>query len=152
MRQKPSTDLQPPSATYEVFRLSCDIPACVNPNWTTTDLRKLFTSRPRRAPSGKHSSSPSFETASAAPAVQAAFSSGATVLAKWISSWTPADASNCFEAKWTELSDLGDTVNLDFVRKVIGKPRVTGGGVVSRTPNGFPLPNGFRALPVNELV
>jgi len=56
-----------------------------------------------------------------------------------------------FEAKWTELPDLGDTVNLDFVRNVIGKPRVTAGGVVSRTPNGFPFANGFRALPVTEL-
>src|ERR1700731_594309 len=56
-----------------------------------------------------------------------------------------------FEAKWTELPDLGDTVNLDFVRNVIGKSRVTAGGVVSRTPNSFPLPNGFRALPVTEL-
>src|SRR5580692_2251365 len=56
-----------------------------------------------------------------------------------------------FEAKWTELPDLGDTVNLDFVRNVIGKSRVTAGGVVSRTPNSFPLPNGFRAMPVTEL-
>ena len=56
-----------------------------------------------------------------------------------------------FEAKWTELPDLGDTVNLDFVRNVIGKSRVTAGGVVSRTPNSFPFSNGFRALPVTEL-
>jgi hypothetical protein len=38
-----------------------------------------------------------------------------------------------FEAKWMELPDLSDTVNLDFVRNVIGKARVTAGGVVSRT-------------------
>jgi predicted AAA+ superfamily ATPase len=56
-----------------------------------------------------------------------------------------------FEAKWTEIPDLGDTVNLDFVRNLIGKSRVTAGGVVSRTPNGFPFSNGFRALPVTEL-
>src|SRR5579859_2010492 len=56
-----------------------------------------------------------------------------------------------FEAKWTELPDLGDTVNLDFVRNVAGKSRVTAGGVVSRTRNSFPFPNGFRALPVTEL-
>jgi uncharacterized protein len=56
-----------------------------------------------------------------------------------------------FEAKWTELPDLGDTVNLEFVRNVIGKSRVIAGGVVSRTPNSFPFPNGFRALPVTEL-
>ena len=56
-----------------------------------------------------------------------------------------------FEAKWTELPDLGDTVNLDFIRNEIGKPRVAAGGVVSRTPNSFPFPNSFRALPVTEL-
>jgi predicted AAA+ superfamily ATPase len=50
-----------------------------------------------------------------------------------------------FEAKWTELLDLGDTVNLEFVQNVIGKSRVTAAGVVSRTPNSF------RALPVTEL-
>src|ERR1700678_282468 len=56
-----------------------------------------------------------------------------------------------FEAKWTELPDVGDTVNLDFVRNVVGKSRVTAAAVVCRTANGFPLPNGFRALSVNEL-
>jgi hypothetical protein len=56
-----------------------------------------------------------------------------------------------FEAKWTELPDLGDTVNLEFVRSVIGKSRVIAGGVVSRAPNSFPFPNRFRALPVTEL-
>jgi len=56
-----------------------------------------------------------------------------------------------FEAKWTEIPDLGDTVNLEFVQNVIGKSGVTAGGVVSRTPNSFPFPNGFRALPVTEL-
>lgn len=56
-----------------------------------------------------------------------------------------------FEAKWTELPDAGDTVNLDFVRNVVGKSRVTGGAVVALTPNGFPFSNGFRALPVTEL-
>ncbi len=56
-----------------------------------------------------------------------------------------------YEAKWTELPDMGDTVNLDFVRKVVGKSRVVGAAVVARAPNGFPLPNGFRALPVAEL-
>lgn len=56
-----------------------------------------------------------------------------------------------FEAKWTEIPDSGDTVNLDFVRNLIGKPQVSAGGVVSRTPNSFPFPNGFRASPVTEL-
>jgi hypothetical protein len=56
-----------------------------------------------------------------------------------------------FEAKWTELPDTGDTVNLDFVRNVVGKSKVTGGTVVARPPNSFPFSNGFRAAPVTEL-
>jgi hypothetical protein len=63
------------------------------------------------------------------------------------------DTGGClelFEVKWTELPDVGDTVNLDFVRNVVGKSRVAGGAVVCRTPNGFPLPNGFRALPPTQ--
>jgi hypothetical protein len=50
-----------------------------------------------------------------------------------------------------ELPDVGDTVNLDFVRNVVGKSRVAAGAIVCRTPNSFPLPSGFRALPVIEL-
>jgi hypothetical protein len=49
-----------------------------------------------------------------------------------------------FEAKWTELPDVGDTVNLDFVRNVVGKSRIAGVAIVCRTPNSFPLANGFR--------
>lgn len=56
-----------------------------------------------------------------------------------------------FEAKWTELPDAGDTVNLDFVRNVVGKSKVTASAVVSRTLNSFPFSNGFRATPVSEL-
>jgi hypothetical protein len=56
-----------------------------------------------------------------------------------------------FEAKWTELPAASDAVNLEFVRKVVGKSRITGGATVCRTPNSFPLGDGFRALPVTEL-
>ena len=56
-----------------------------------------------------------------------------------------------FEAKWTELASAGDAVNLVFVRDVVGKHRVIGGGVVCRAPNDYPLPNDFRALSVGEL-
>lgn len=56
-----------------------------------------------------------------------------------------------FEAKWSEVPGSGDTVNLDFVRNAVGKSRIAGGAVVCRTPNGFPLANGFRAVPVTEL-
>lgn len=55
------------------------------------------------------------------------------------------------EAKWTELPDTGDTVNLEFVRNAVGKSKVSGGAVICRAPNGFPLTNGFRVLPVTEL-
>ena len=57
-----------------------------------------------------------------------------------------------FEAKWTELPTGGDAANLDFVRKTVGRSRIASGSVVSRTPNSFPLADGFRAIPVTELV
>src|ERR1022692_1178895 len=56
-----------------------------------------------------------------------------------------------FEAKWMELPDLGDTVNLSFVRNVVGKSRIAGGTVICRTSNSFPMADGLRALPVTEL-
>ena len=49
------------------------------------------------------------------------------------------------------MPDISDAVNLDFVRDVVGKSRVTGGVLVARTTNSFPFSNGFRALPANEL-
>jgi uncharacterized protein len=57
-----------------------------------------------------------------------------------------------FEAKWAELPAKSDVVNLDVVRKVVGKAKVASATVVSRTPHGFPLVSGFRALPVSELI
>jgi len=56
-----------------------------------------------------------------------------------------------FEAKWTELPAESDVVNLDFMRKTVGKARVIRGAVVSRTPNSFPIVNGFRAQAISEL-
>ena len=56
-----------------------------------------------------------------------------------------------FEAKWTELPAESDVVNLDFMRKTLGKARVIRGAVVSRTPNSFPIVNGFRAPAISEL-
>jgi uncharacterized protein len=56
-----------------------------------------------------------------------------------------------FEAKWTEIPDAGDTVNLDSVRNLIDKSRVTAARVISRTQNSFPFSNGIRAVPVTEL-
>lgn len=56
-----------------------------------------------------------------------------------------------FEAKWSELPDAGDAVNLEFLRGLIGAARVNRGSVVGRARNGFPLPNGFRVMNVAEL-
>ncbi len=56
-----------------------------------------------------------------------------------------------FEAKWTEVPGPSDAVNLEFVRNVVGKSRIAAGAVICRTPNGYPLGNGFRAIPVTEL-
>lgn len=56
-----------------------------------------------------------------------------------------------FEAKWAEVPDASDTVNLEFVREASGKSRVASGAVVSRTPNSFMFNNRFHALPVTDL-
>jgi uncharacterized protein len=56
-----------------------------------------------------------------------------------------------FEAKWTELPANTDFVNLDFVRRILGAGKIVGGAVVCRTPNRFPLPNGFQALAVTDI-
>jgi len=56
------------------------------------------------------------------------------------------------EAKWTELPAASDAVNLAFVRHVVGKAFVSDGAIVCRTPSGYPLGNGFRAVPATELT
>lgn len=56
-----------------------------------------------------------------------------------------------FEAKWTEVPEAGDAVNLEYVRNVVGKSRIAAGAVVCRAVHSFPLADGFRALPVTEL-
>jgi predicted AAA+ superfamily ATPase len=56
-----------------------------------------------------------------------------------------------YEAKWSEVPEAGDAVNLEFVRKAIGKSRIAAGAIVCRAPHSFPLSNGFRALPVTDL-
>jgi uncharacterized protein len=57
-----------------------------------------------------------------------------------------------FEAKWAEVPAAGDAVNLDFVRNVVGKPRIAGAAVVCRTANSYPLADGVRALSVVDLA
>jgi hypothetical protein len=56
-----------------------------------------------------------------------------------------------YEAKWTELPSAADTVNLAFVRGVLGKTRAPAGGVICRARNSFPLSDGFRAVAVTDL-
>jgi len=56
------------------------------------------------------------------------------------------------EAKWTELPAASDAVNLEFVRNVVGKAFVSDGAMVCRTPSGYPLGNGFRAVSAAELT
>lgn len=56
-----------------------------------------------------------------------------------------------FEAKWSEMPSANDTVNLNFVRNVVGKSRISSGAVICRSPNSYPLGEGFRALPIPEL-
>ncbi|HKW55712.1 MAG TPA: ATP-binding protein [Candidatus Acidoferrum sp.] len=57
-----------------------------------------------------------------------------------------------FESKWTEFPDDGDAVNLDFVRKAVGKSKIRSGTVVSRTPHSFPLNNGFKAMAIADIA
>jgi predicted AAA+ superfamily ATPase len=56
-----------------------------------------------------------------------------------------------FEAKWSEVPEANDAVNLEYVRNVVGKSRISGGAVVCRAANSYPLENGFKVLPVTEL-
>jgi predicted AAA+ superfamily ATPase len=56
-----------------------------------------------------------------------------------------------YEVKWNEVPTVGDTVNLEFVRNVVGNSRVASGAVVCRASKSYPLGNGFRALPVTDL-
>ena len=56
------------------------------------------------------------------------------------------------EAKWTELPDTSDTVNLAFVREAIGRARIARSAVVCRTRNSLPLSNDVRVMGVAELA
>lgn len=56
-----------------------------------------------------------------------------------------------YEAKWTELPDAADAAGLAVFRETMARTHVAGGAVICRTPNGFLLPNGFRAMPLTDL-
>ena len=87
----------------------------------------------------------SYWRANAKEDVLVASSSGATELGKWIFVVDAGGRSELFEAKWTELPYIGDTINLDCVRNIVDKSRVAAATVVCRTANESPLPKGFRA-------
>jgi len=55
------------------------------------------------------------------------------------------------EAKWTELPDAADLVNLRFVREALGRRKVRTAGVICRAAHGFPLEDALRAVSVEEL-
>jgi uncharacterized protein len=56
-----------------------------------------------------------------------------------------------FEAKWTELPGRRDTVNLEFVRQVLGQSKVRTAAVICRASHGFPIEDGCRAMSIAEI-
>ena len=56
-----------------------------------------------------------------------------------------------FEAKWTELPDAADWANLRIARAALDRQKVRRSDVICRAAHGFPLEDGCRALPVEEL-
>jgi len=62
-----------------------------------------------------------------------------------------AQGLELLEAKWTELPSSGDASNLEYVRRATGDQRIASGSIVCRTPHGFPLGSGFRAIPLADL-
>jgi predicted AAA+ superfamily ATPase len=56
-----------------------------------------------------------------------------------------------YEAKWTELPEERDAVNLRFAGEMMGKSNVTASAVVCRAPHSYPFSDGFRALSASDL-
>jgi predicted AAA+ superfamily ATPase len=56
-----------------------------------------------------------------------------------------------FEAKWTELPQAGDGVNLSFARRALGLPAAAGTQIVCRARNAFPIADGLHAVPIADL-
>jgi predicted AAA+ superfamily ATPase len=59
---------------------------------------------------------------------------------------------NLFEAKWTELPQESDGVNLMFARDVLKRTDVSRLAVVSRASHGFPLRNGVKVMAADDLA
>ena len=56
-----------------------------------------------------------------------------------------------YEAKQTELPSNRDAVNLEFLRRIFGKSRVSGAAIVCRSASSYPLDDDLRALAVDDL-
>ena len=56
-----------------------------------------------------------------------------------------------FEAKWNEIPDVRDAVNLAFVRNILGPKAVSKAAIVCRAAHAWPLAPGVHALPAFEL-
>jgi predicted AAA+ superfamily ATPase len=57
-----------------------------------------------------------------------------------------------FEAKWTELPEASDAVNLAFVQQLMGRRKVTAASIVCRAANAYPINQSIRCLPVEDIV
>lgn len=57
-----------------------------------------------------------------------------------------------YEAKWTELPDASEAVNLEHVRRSVEGARMLSGGIVCRAPHQYPLSGRFKAIPVTDLT
>ena len=56
-----------------------------------------------------------------------------------------------FEAKWTELPGAADWANLRIAREALDRRKVRRADVICRAAHGFPVEDGCRAVPVEEL-
>ena len=56
-----------------------------------------------------------------------------------------------FEAKWGEIPNVRDAVNLEFVRAILGPRAVSKAAIVCRAAHTWPLGPGLHAMPVAEL-
>jgi predicted AAA+ superfamily ATPase len=56
-----------------------------------------------------------------------------------------------YEAKWTELPSPSDCSNLSYLRHALAKRTSIKGGILCRAGNAYPLVDGWRALPIDEV-
>jgi hypothetical protein len=56
-----------------------------------------------------------------------------------------------FEAKWTEIANARDAVNLEFVSRVVHPRKIRRASIICRTPNAYPLTPNVQVVPAGEL-